>query len=185
MNHVRAESYPAETPITLPASGLGALSVQASLLVAASVLLPAAAHLTGLPVRALLPMHWPVMLVGLVYGWRSGAVVGLAAPGLSYLVSGMPYPPVLPAMTLELAAYGLLVGMFRERLRWNPFLATLAAIVGGRLTFLLIAVTTGATGPSFVVYIKAALIPGIAAALVQVLTLPLIARSWVQRSNGD
>lgn len=183
MDHVGAVSYPAETPITLRASGTRALSIQAALLVAASVLLPAAAHAAGLSVRALLPMHWPVILVGLVYGWRSGAIVGLAAPGLSYLVSGMPLPPVIPAMTVELAIYGLLAGMFREKLRWNPFVATAMAIVVGRLTFLIVAFATGATGPAFVAYLLAALVPGIAAALGQVLVLPLIASWWV-KSDG-
>jgi uncharacterized membrane protein len=129
-------------------------------------------------------MHWPVILVGLVYGWRSGAIVGLAAPGLSYLFSGMPYPAVLPAMTVELAAYGLLAGVFREGLRWNPFLATGLAIVGGRLVFLVAAIATGATGPSALEYARAALVPGLAAALVQVLALPLVARSWVRRGSG-
>jgi hypothetical protein len=153
------------------------------LLVAASVLLPAAAHLAGLPVRLLLPMHWPVILVGLVYGWRSGAIVGLAAPGLSYVISGMPYPAVLPAMTVELAAYGLLAGIFREGLRCNQFLATGLAVIGGRLVFLLVAVATGASGPSVLEYVGVALVPGFAAALTQVLVLPLVARWWVQRGS--
>jgi hypothetical protein len=151
------------------------------LLVAASVFLPAAAHLAALPVRLLLPMHWPVILVGLVYGWRSGGIVGLAAPSLSYLVSGMPYPVVLPAMTAELAAYGLLAGIFREGLRWNLFLATGLAVAGGRLVFLLVAVATGASGTSASEYARAALAPGFAAALAQVLVLPLVARWWVRR----
>jgi len=165
---------PAESPVTLRATGARAVSVQLLLLAAASVLLPAVAHLAGLSVRAWLPMHWPVLLAGLLYGWRSGALVGLAAPGLSYLFSGMPYPPMLPAMTIELAAYGLLAGVLRERLRWNPFLATALAILGGRVVFLLVAVATGATGPSVPAYMTAALLPGGLAALAQVLVIPLI-----------
>ncbi len=128
-------------------------------------------------------MHWPVLLVGLAYGWRSGAIVGLAAPGLSYLISGMPYPVVLPAMTVELAAYGLLAGTFRETLRWNPFLAIGLAVVGGRLVFLLVVVATGASGPSAFEYARAALAPGFPAALAQVLMLPLVAKWWVRRGS--
>lgn len=184
MDHSGAEIYPSSTRVTLSASGIRALSLQAILLVAASVLLPAAAHLAGLPVRLLLPMHWPVVLVGLIYGWRSGAIVGLAAPGLSYVISGMPYPAVLPAMTVELAVYGLLAGIFREQLRWNLFLATAMAVVGGRLVFLVAAIATGASGPSTSEYVRAALIPGFAAALAQVLVLPLVAKWWVRRGSG-
>lgn len=184
MERMDAATYPAGARVTLPAWGVGAISAQAVLLVAASVLLPAAAHLTGLPVRWLLPMHWPVILVGLVYGWRSGAIVGLAAPGLSHVISGMPYAVMLPAMTVELAAYGLLAGVARERLRWNPLVAAGLALVGGRVVFLLVAVATGATGPSFVDYVVAALVPGLIAALGQLLILPLIARRWVRRGSG-
>jgi hypothetical protein len=182
MEQFGVASIPAGTRVTLRASGIRALSVQGVLLVAASVVLPAAAHLAGLPVRLLLPMHWPVILVGLVYGWRSGAIVGLAVPGLSYLVSGMPYPAILPAMTIELAAYGLLAGALREQLRWNPFLATALAIVAGRVVFLLVAGATGAIGSSGLEYVRAALVPGLATALAQVLVLPLLAGWWVRRN---
>ncbi len=183
MNQV-AVGHQVEGRRTLRASGVRALSWQVGLLLCASVLLPAAAHLTGMSVRVLLPMHWPVILAGLVYGWRSGAAIGLAAPGLSNLISGMPYPAMLPAMTVELATYGLLAGVFREKLRWNAFFATAMAIVGGRGVFLLVAVATGATGPSLPAYVTAALVPGLAAAAIQVLILPPIAHWWVQRSTG-
>ncbi len=184
MDHQGVATFPpAAPPVTLRASGARAVSVQALLLVAASVLLPTAAHLTGLPVRLLLPMHWPVILVGLVYGGRSGALVGLAAPGLSYLASGMPYPAMLPAMTVELGTYGLVAGLVRECLRWNPFLAALLAVVAGRLVFLFAAIATAATGPSALEYARAALVPGLVAALMQVLVLPLVANWWVRRDG--
>jgi hypothetical protein len=184
MGNNGAVSYPTETTVTLRASGIRAISIQAILLVAASMVLPAAAHLSGLPVRFLLPMHWPVVLVGLVYGWRSGAIVGLAAPGLSYLVSGMPHPAVLPAMTLELGAYGLLAGAYRQRFQLNPFLATGLALVGGRLVFLAAAVVCRSDGLSVLDYLRGALIPGLPAAVLQVLVLPVVARSWVRRSSS-
>jgi len=184
MNHIRTLSGPLDEPVTLPAVGIKALSAQATLLAAASVLLPSVAHLTGLPVRLLLPMHWPVILVGLIYGWRSGAIVGVAAPALSYVVSGMPYPVVLPAMTVELATYGLLAGFAREKLRWSLVVATGLGVIGGRLVFLMIAVVTGATGPSVFNYVAVALVPGLAAAVAQVVLLPMLAQLWVRRA-GD
>jgi uncharacterized membrane protein len=184
MDSSRAVSHPTAEPITLRASGLRALSVQAVLLVAASVFLPAAAHLLGLPARLLLPMHWPIILVGLVYGWRSGVIVGLAAPSLSYLLSGMPHPSMMLAMTGELAAYGLLAGVVREGLRWNLFLATALAVSGGRLVFLLVAVVTGASGPSAFEFARAALGPGIFAGLAQVLVLPLVAGWWLRNAKS-
>jgi uncharacterized membrane protein len=168
---------------SLPAAGVRARAVQAVLLLSASFLLPTAAHLAGLPVRQLLPMHWPVLLAGLCYGGRAGALVGLAAPGLSFLLSGMPYPPMIPPMTVELGAYGFLAGFARERLRWNAFAATALALVGGRLVFVAIAWATGATGAGLLPYLTAAMLPGLPAAAAQILLLPLAARWWVGREG--
>ena len=184
MDYSAAETYPDNVRVTLPATGAQAVSVQAVLLVAASVLLPAAVHLAGWPARQLLPMHWPVILVGLVYGWRSGLAVGLAAPALSYAISGMPVAAMLPAMTVELAAYGLIAGVARESFRLNAFVAAAAAVIGGRIVFVVMAMLTGAVGPSAIEYVRAALLPGLAAAAAQVLVLPFIAGWWVQRRRG-
>jgi uncharacterized membrane protein len=168
---------------TLPAWRPRALTVQAFLLVAAAWLLPALAHAAGLPARTLLPMHWPVILVGLCYGWRSGALVGLGAPALSFLLSGMPPPIVLPAMTLELGAYGFLAGFARETLRQGWFVAALASLLGGRLVFLAAVLLTGALTTSWSAYLAAAMLPGLPAALAQAALLPLLARWWVRREQ--
>jgi hypothetical protein len=181
MPHAASASQPVGSAVTLPARGLHALSVQAALLVSASFLLPAGAHLLHLPVRWLLPMHWPVVLVGLCYGWRSGAVVGMAAPALSFLLSGMPRPEILPAMTVELAAYGLLAGWLRQSLRWNAFAAAGLALLGGRLVFVVLAWATGAAVPALLPYVERALVPGLIAAVGQLLLLPLVAGWWVRR----
>ena len=183
MPHAASATSAVGPAVTLPARGLRALSIQAVLLVSASFLLPAAAHLFHLPVRWLLPMHWPVLLVGLTYGWRSGALVGMAAPALSFLLSGMPRPEILPAMTVELAAYGFLAGWLRQSLRWNGFASAAAALVGGRLVFLALAWATGATAPAFLAYLQRAVVPGLLAGGAQLLLLPLLAGWWVQREH--
>jgi len=184
MSQVASAERRSKPLVTLPVLGVRSLSIQGLLLLSASFLLPAAAHLAGLPVRILLPMHWPVILVGLCYGWRSSALIGLAAPSLSFLLSGMPHPNILPAMTVELAAYGFLAGFLREHIRWNALWATLAAAIGGRVLFVLLAVVTNATGGALLPYLKTAVLPGLAAALAQVLLLPLAASWWVNREEG-
>ncbi len=167
--------------LTLPAIRPRSISVQAVLLFAASFLLPAAAHAIGMPVRLFLPMHWPVVLVGLCYGWRSGVIVGAAAPTLSYLLSGMPLPAILPSMTAELAAYGLVAGVAREMFRLNAWIATALSLVIGRVVFLAFALSTGAIAGSIPTYLKAAMLPGLVAGLAQLLLLPIVARWWVKR----
>jgi len=171
------------THSTLPYLGVRSLTIQFGLLVAASFLFPAAAHLLGIPVRLLLPMHWPVLLIGLCYGWRSGATAGLAAPGLSYLVSGMPFPVMIPAMTVELATYGFLAGFLRERLCLGTAVSIGLSILGGRLVFVATVLLTGAAGGPLASYLKAALAPGLAAALAQVVLLPLISAWWLKREE--
>ncbi|WP_396626389.1 ECF transporter S component [Luteitalea sp.] len=181
-----AQTYSTNAPAwTLPARHPRALTLQFGLVLAAAWALPAAIHALGLPVRQLLPMHWPAILAGLVYGWRSGAVVGAASPILSYLMTGMPRPAVLPSMTFELAAYGAIAGFMVQVLQRGRFEAVLASVIGGRLVFLAVMVVTGAITTAFPVYLQAAMLPGLPAAIAQVVLLPLLANVWVKWERGN
>jgi LytS/YehU family sensor histidine kinase len=155
------------------------------ILVGAAVILPSVAHLSGAPVRILLPMHWPVILAGLVFGWRSGALVGLLSPTLSYLVSGMPLPAILPAMTVELIAYGLVTGLLREKLRLNPFVSVTVALITGRILFAMTVYLGFAASGNYMQYFRVALLPGIFAAIGQIIFLPIIANRWVKREQEN
>ncbi len=179
-----AQTYSAHasTP-TLPALRPRALTIQFGLLLAAAWLLPAVVHLAGLPVRLLVPMHWPAILAGLCYGWRSGALIGGLSPVVSYLISGMPHPVVLPAMTLELAAYGFFAGFVLQVLQRGRLQAALASLVGGRLLFLAVMVFSGAVTTPLPMYLENAMRPGLAAALAQLILLPLLAGWWVGREQ--
>ena len=181
-----AQTYTAQSPSwTLPALRPRALTIQFGLVLAAAWLLPAAIHALGLPVRQLLPMHWPAILAGLVYGWRSGAVIGLLSPIVSYAIAGMPRPAVLPSMTFELAAYGAIAGLMVEVLRRNRFEAAVASVIGGRLVFLAVMLATGAIATPFGTYLQAAMVPGLPAAVAQAVLLPLLAKYWVKREQGN
>jgi len=176
------ESVIAVKPSTLEFWGIRSLLFQA-LLVISAVALPVAAHLGGAPVRFLLPMHWPVILAGLVFGWRGGAAVGFLSPFASYLISGMPLPGILPAMTVELAAYGLIAGLCREKLSLNAFLSATIAIVLGRVLFALTVLLMVIPATGFGDYFKVAMIPGIPAAVGQIILIPLLAGWWVKKAQ--
>ncbi|MFA5161944.1 MAG: hypothetical protein WC421_06830 [Elusimicrobiales bacterium] len=150
-----------------------ALIFQAGL-VAAAVALPALCHLAGAPVRVILPMHWPVLAAGLVYGWRGGLMAGLAAPAASFALSGMPAAALLPVMGPEIAVYGFAAGFLRQNMRLSSRLALLGAVIAGRAAFLAAgaAFTQNAGMPG----LAAALLPGIPAALAQIAALPAFAR---------
>lgn len=102
----------------------------------------------------LLPMHIPVLLCGFLCGPLWGLGVGLAAPILRSLVFGM--PPLFPtaaAMAFELAAYGLLSGLFYRLLpKKTPYLyvSLILAMIGGRLVWgLAMTILMGLSGKGF------------------------------------
>ena len=171
-------------PTVLPALRTDAVLIHVALLALASFLLPAAAHTLGLPVRQILPTHWPVILAGLCYGWRSGALIGLLAPFASYLISGMPLPHILPAMTVELAVYGFVAGFAREYLRWNWFAAAAASLIVGRIFFLAFVLTFRSVPQPFGEYVAAAMVPGIPAAIAQFLILSAASWWWLNKRRG-
>lgn len=63
--------------------------------------------------RALAPMHIPVLICGLLCGWKYGLLIGFLAPLLRSYIIGMPqmYPTAM-TMAFEMAAYGALSGTF-------------------------------------------------------------------------
>ena len=71
-----------------------------------------------------MPMHLPIILVGLLAGPYAGAVAGLFGPLVSFMISGMPGIAMLPFMMIELCAYGLCAGMLR-----NVKMPTIAKVV--------------------------------------------------------
>lgn len=89
------------------------------------------------------PLHLPVLICGLCCGWQWGAVLGAVLPLARSLVFGM--PPLFPtatAMAFEMAAYGMLTGVFYGLLlkisagRGHALAlygALVVAMIGGRL----------------------------------------------------
>lgn len=177
--------YGQRIPITVPAavlpySGIQAVIVQ-TVLIASTVVLPILAHTLGAPVRLLVPMHWPIILAGMLYGWRAGAVTGVVAPVVSFLFSGYPLPNILPSMTVELFTYGFIAGILRERYHVNAFISIASAIVIGRIVFVVMVIVTHRASVSDAEYFSAALVPGIAAAILQIITLPFLSQWLVKR----
>ena len=88
---------------------------------------------------SLLPMHIPVMLCGLVCGYKYGAAIGLVLPFLRSLVFSM--PPIYPNavwMALELATYGLVIGFIYMKLsksKLSMYIALIAAMIMGRIVW--------------------------------------------------
>ncbi len=154
------------------------------LLLAISLVLPQLFHGTGIPRSGeiFLPMHIPVLLAGFVLGPLYGGAIGALAPLLSSLITGMPPPARLPFMIFELAAYGLLSGLFYYRLRLGSkpggiYISLLLAMVGGRLVyggFLLVAGAFTGTPITTLGALGVAITTGAVGILIQILLLPPI-----------
>ena len=144
-------------------------------LVALSIVLPALAHALGIPGAVVLPMHWTVILAAVVLGWKAGALAGLAAPALNTLFTGLPMLPLLPLMTIEVGLYGFIAGVARQKGRLNTFASVALALVGGRIGFIFAAFALGRIDGTLGTFIGAALAPGLIAALLQLILIPIIA----------
>lgn len=89
----------------------------------------------------LCPMHLPVLLCGMVCGWKYGLVVGLVCPILRSTIFTMPvmYPNAV-AMSFELATYGLVSGLIFRLIKkptLNTYLAIIVSNVLGRVVWIL------------------------------------------------
>ena len=105
----------------LPKLSLSIKAAATVLAIVAAVALPQLFHVIGAVSGqgtmlgvAFLPMHLPIIFVGLIAGPAAGAIAGAAAPLASFLLSGMPMLAMLPLMMVELCAYGLVAGLLRE-----------------------------------------------------------------------
>nr|WP_297171586.1 ECF transporter S component [uncultured Agathobaculum sp.] len=129
----------------------------------------------------LLPMHLPVLICGLLCGWQYGAVVGLILPMLRYFLFGM--PPVLTAiaMSFEMLAYGLVVGLLYSRSRFkcifSLYRSLITAMVAGRLVWGAVRVIlTGVAGEPFTwqLFISGALLTAIPGIILQLVFIPAL-----------
>jgi thiamine transporter ThiT len=82
----------------------------------------------------LLPMHIPILLCGLICGWKQGAAVGFVTPLLRSVLFGMPpFFPTATAMAFELLTYGLVIGLVYSKVSKKNLFTLYAALVGAML----------------------------------------------------
>ena len=130
--------------------------------------------------QMILPMHWTIILAGLIYGWKGGLIAGATTPTLSFLMTGSPLLPMLPLMSVELALYGLITGLLREKLKLNAFLSVFIALIVGRIGYLAAAVALSRLGDSTLVdFAIVKLSPGLISGGIQIVALPLLAMGFI------
>ena len=83
--------------------------------VSLAVFTPWLAHQFHIAGPKFLPMHFFIIIAGFLFGWRTGLIVGIFSPLISYSITHLPPPALLPEIILELALYGLVIGILREK----------------------------------------------------------------------
>lgn len=129
----------------------------------------------------LLPMHIPVLLCGFICGGPAGLLVGFILPLFRSLLFGMPpmYPVAL-AMAFELAAYGLLAGLFYKVLpKKIPFIyiSLLISMIVGRMVWggVSWALFSIAGNPfTWQYFMAAAFVNAIPGIIMQIVLIPLV-----------
>jgi len=96
------------------------------------LLMPAAAHLTGIPFYFIEPMRI-MLVVALIFTSRSNAyILALALPVFSFLVSGHPVPVKMLIIMAELVLnVRLFISLFHKTRK--PFISMFSAIIGSKI----------------------------------------------------
>lgn len=135
--------------------------------------------------NAISPMHIPVLICGFVCGWQYGAIVGLIAPLLRYLIFQL--PPIYPigaAMAFELAAYGMLCGIFYKAFpKKNGYIypALIISMLGGRVVWGIARyIMAGLSGSefSFTMFLSGAFIEAVPAIICHIIIVPFVVMAF-------
>jgi len=132
----------------------------------------------------LLPMHIPVMLCGLICGWKYGFAVGLILPFFRAVTVGM--PPIYPNavwMSAELAAYGFTTGFlyhsFPQKSVWRVYYSMFLSMLCGRIVWgITKAALLGVAGKTFTfeAFVAGAVTDSFPGILLQFVLIPSIMR---------
>lgn len=160
--------------------------------IVAAVILPQLVHTAGKLAglgnslgEMLLPMHLPVILAGILAGPVAGAVAGAFSPLISYGLSGMPGPLMLPFMMIELCSYGFVAGIINDK-KLPMFGKVLVTQLSGRAikaAAILVAAYVLKIEKLSVSIIYTTLIAGIPGILIQWAAVPLLSKGL--KSNDD
>ena len=141
----------------------------------------------------LLPMHIPVLICGFVCGWKYGGLVGFIVPLMRSVIWGM--PPIMTAicMAFELAAYGMMTGLFYKifpKGKVMIYIELIVAMVIGRVVWGIVSIVIyGIQGNAFSwqIFMGGALLNAIPGIILQIVLVPVLVmalqRLGVMNSN--
>lgn len=160
--------------------------------IAMCVLLPQLFHLIGAASglgasvgAAFMPMYLPALFVGLFSGSIPGIICGIASPFISFALTGMPVPVLIPIMAAELAVFGGAAGVLSERkMPWTvKVLVSQLLGRGMRMLFAVVSVYLLGAGETMLSQTAELLLSGLPGIALQLCVLPLIMRGLENLKN--
>jgi len=154
--------------------------VLTALLIAIGIVLPMAFHTIPMAGRIFLPMHIPILICGLICGVPLGIFAGVVTPILSHLFTGMPPAVFLPAMILELAAYGASSALLMQflpvkNLYARTYISLIGAMLFGRVFFGIMNALIFSVGEySMQMWLTAAFVTALPGIAIQIVIIPAI-----------
>lgn len=157
--------------------------VLTGLFIAIGVVLAPLFHSAGLG-QVFSPMHFPVLVCGLLLGWKYGLITGLLTPLItSFMLQAPPLFPMATVMSLELAVYGLLSGLIYNKCSLftskiaNVYVALIVAMIAGRIVYGLtygILFVLGLSDFAFSTYVTSLFVVGLPGIVLQILIVPAV-----------
>jgi len=136
-------------------------------------------HAIGVPGTVLLPMHIPVLIAGLLLGYRYGAICGFITPIVSSLLTGMPALwPTLPMMACELTTYGVITGILRKKIKMPIYVSLIGAMIAGRIVSGIVyaVIVMPANITPVIESVITTLITGLPGILIQLVIIPAVVK---------
>lgn len=90
-----------------------------------------------------LPMYLPVLILAFKTNAVAGVIAGVLSPIVSYAISGMPAPSMLPLVAIELVCFGLFAGLIAKT-KMGIFAKVIVVQAVSRITRIAAALILGA-----------------------------------------
>lgn len=149
-----------------------------AIMIALGVLFPEVLHIFGGSNigQILLPMHFPVLIVGISLGPIYGGFTGVIIPILNCVLLGMPTPIKLPLMIGELFTYGFFTGILKqENIYLNIFISQMSGRIVDVLLTLVYIYALGLDIPP-IISTLISFIKGIPGVVIQLILIPTIVK---------
>lgn len=140
---------------------------------------------------SLLPMHFVIMLCGLICGPQYGLICGFLLPFLRSAIFGM--PPLYPNaiwMSAELLTYGFVVGYlyknFFKKQIWWLYLCLIISMLSGRIVWGItktLLLTASGNAFTFGAFLTGGFLDAVPGIIIQLVLIPIIITIINERSK--